>query len=102
MFNNIEQAKVLPMRTSARATYSLSASTSATNKEINNSANIIRVFADGQNVYLKYGTGVTTSDNGFDEIIPSGQICDFAIPNNTTDISVITLNGTANVIVIEK
>lgn len=68
---------------------------------------MIRVYAFTQDVYLKWGVVATLDATNFDEVIPAGQICDFAIPLQTNGslyatAQVIARVAGAGVIIIEK
>lgn len=82
---------------------SISASTEIT---FNASTTLIRVYASTKDVYLKWGIDNVEASN-FDEIIPAGEVIDFAIPLQAdgtpyTAINVIQREATATVVVIEK
>lgn len=53
--------------------------TAATNLILNTSTRTIRISAENQGICLKFGTGVTTADNGYDAYIPAGQTFDFGV-----------------------
>lgn len=82
---------------------SISSSTEIT---LNAATTLIRVYATAQDVYMKWGTTDVTASN-FDEVIPAGQICDFAVPvdssgNLYTAVNFIERSATAAIVVIEK
>lgn len=80
---------------------------SSTEITLNASTTIIRVYAVSQDIYMKWGTADCAADN-FDEVIPSGQICDFLVPNQAnssslyTAVNFIERAASATLIVIEK
>lgn len=84
----------------------ISASTEIT---LNSSTTFLRLYAQTQDVFLKWGTSDVTSSN-FDEIIPAGQIVDLIVPAQSTSptgalytaINLIERSASASIVVIEK
>lgn len=82
----------------------VSASTEIT---LNAATTLLRVYATGQDVYMKWGTTDVTSSN-FDEICPAGQIVDFKVPKDVstsalyTAVNFIERAASAAIVVIEK
>ncbi len=73
---------------------------------LNAATKFIRVYATGQDVYLKWGADDVTASN-FDEICPVGQVVDFYVPFSSgttryTAINLIERASAAAVVVIEK
>lgn len=77
---------------------SISSSTEIT---LNSKTSIIRFYATGQDVWLKWGTADVTSSN-FDEVIPVGQIVDLVVPKSISAVNLIQRAATAQIVVIEK
>lgn len=73
---------------------------SATTVTLNAATTLIEVNALSQGVYLKYGTGVSSSD--FDEFIAAGVTRHYVRPYGVSQISVIEQAASATVIIIEK
>ena len=66
----------------------------------------IRVYAATKDVYLKWGID-NCAESNFDEVIPTAQIVDFEVPNQTdgtryTALNLIERSASASVVVIEK
>lgn len=96
-----EGVPLTPSSIPLKSTISSSIS-SATTITLQEDTAFIRVIAKSQDVYLKYGTGVTTATDGFHELILADSVQDFIIPSTVTQISVIEGAATATVIIIEK
>jgi hypothetical protein len=73
----------------------------STEIELNSKTTFIRVYAKSQDVYMRWGTA-DASSTVFDEIIPSGQICDFYVPLGETAVNFIEESSGAKLTVIEK
>lgn len=73
---------------------------SATTVTLDSDTTMVEVNALAQGVFLKYGTGASSSD--FDEFIQAGFVRNYVIPNGVTQISVIEQAAGATVIIIEK
>jgi hypothetical protein len=61
---------------------------------------LIEVNAIGQGIFLKYATGVTSSD--FDEYIQEGQTRHYVKPNGVTAISYIGIAVGGAAVIIQK
>ena len=77
---------------------SISSSTEIT---LNKQTTIIRVYATGEDIWLKWGTDNVTNAN-FDEVIPAGQIIDLLVPSGITALNVLERSASAQVVIIEK
>ncbi len=94
------EAIQLTLPTTALAfTYDTSIST-ATPITLNEDTKLIEVTAISQGVFLKYASGVSSSD--FDEYIHADQTRHYVVPAGVTIISVIERIASAFVVVIEK
>jgi len=79
---------------------------SSTKITLNAYTTIIRVYAKTQDIYMKWGTDDATAAN-FDEVIPSGQVCDFVVPKDSNGnlhsaVNFIEASAGATLICIEK
>ena len=72
----------------------------ATTVTLNANTGLLEVTALTSNIFLKYGSGVTSSD--FDEFILAGTTRHYAIPQGVTEISVIEESTGGIIILIEK
>ena len=77
---------------------SISTSTEIT---LHKKTTIIRVYATGQDVWLKWGTDDVTNSN-FDEVIPAGQLIDLLVLTKITALNLLERSTSAQVVVIEK
>lgn len=73
---------------------------SATTITLNSATTLIEVNALDKPIYLKYGTGASSSD--FDEFIHAGGTRHYVVPEDVTQISVIEQASGATAVVIEK
>jgi len=101
-----ESGQLIPLGPSSPAlatTYDTSIS-SATTITLDAETRFIRVYAIGETVFLKWGTGVTTSSDGFDEVILADSSMDWKLNPSQAGmaISVIERAASASVIVVEK
>lgn len=87
-----------PAKVSLATTYDTTVS-GTTQVTFNAATTFIRVCALTQPICMKWGTGTASAaTNGFDHIIPTGQICDYAIPDQTTGTAAGTMYTAANFI----
>lgn len=96
------EGEMLPLTSDFAAlarTYDTTIST-ATTVTLNVATRLLEVTAINQGVFLRYTTGVTSSN--FDEYIHADQTRHYVVPFGVTDISVIEAAATANVVIIEK
>jgi hypothetical protein len=94
-----EHLQLVPSKEALATTVDASIS-SATTVSLNADTSLIEVNALAQGVYLKYGTGASSSD--FDEYIQAGLTRHYVVPNGVTQISVIEQASGATVVIIEK
>lgn len=73
---------------------------SSTEITLDQSTEVIRVYAIAKDVYLKWGTADVTASN-FDHVIPAGQVLALAVPSGVTAVNLIEREAGATVIVIE-
>jgi len=97
--------QLTPASTALSRTVSSSIS-SSTQVTLNANTTMIRVYAVSQDIYLKWGTTAVSASN-FDEVIPSGQVVDLVVPQDSSNskfaaLTVIERAATATIILIEK
>lgn len=72
---------------------------------LNSETTVLRVYAISKDVYLRWGTSdqaYATSEN-FDEVIPAGQIIDYAVPlGGFTHVSFVGRASGGTVVAVEK
>lgn len=96
-----QPVQIVPSQTSLASTTNsaISASTTITLKT---DTTFLEVNTRNQAVYMKWGSSVTTANNGFDEYILPDQTRHFGVPSGITQVSFIEAAATATIIVIEK
>lgn len=77
----------------------LQAISSSTDAGLLTNTGIVRVYAETDNVYLRWRAGAVSATNGgFDELVLGGSVMDFIVPHDAEQLAVISTNGTATII----
>ncbi|MDE2102567.1 MAG: hypothetical protein KGL39_35295 [Patescibacteria group bacterium] len=89
----------------ALASTTITSPSTAQSVTLQGGTRFVRVVSLNQATYMKFASGVTTSNNGFDQIIPAGGVLDFDLkefPGGVpTTLSFIQQAANSTVIVIE-